>query len=162
MRLELVEREEGAASTWEHEGIPANKAIKGFGGAVLFSVNPQRTMDALENILGFVRVDENEEYARFRSSGDIGNVVDVPVTRIPLGVGGSAQYTTLRGVPKILKSMRHGEGPYTNMATNQPQSATVNISMPSTSEKQAESCLRLQQIHRDLPKMNQLMHSERN
>lgn len=89
LRLELVEREEGAASTWEHEGIPANKAIKGFGGAVLFSVNPQRTMDALENILGFVKVDENEEYARFRSSGDIGNVVDVPVTRIPLGVGGS-------------------------------------------------------------------------
>ncbi|MET3938896.1 glyoxalase family protein [Paenibacillus sp. PvP094] len=89
LRIELVEREEGAASTWEHEGIPANKAIKGFGGAVLFSVNPLRTMDALENILGFVRVDENEEYVRFRSSGDIGNVVDVPVTRIPLGVGGS-------------------------------------------------------------------------
>lgn len=46
-------------------------------------------MDALEKILGFVRVSENEEYARFRSSGDIGNVVDVPVTRIPLGMGGA-------------------------------------------------------------------------
>ncbi|MCW3795358.1 ring-cleaving dioxygenase [Paenibacillus sp. LS1] len=89
LRLELVEREEGATSTWAHEGIPTDKAIKGFGGAVLFSVNPQRTMDALEKILGFVRVGENEEYARFRSSGDIGNVVDVPVTRIPLGMGGA-------------------------------------------------------------------------
>ncbi|WP_413406553.1 ring-cleaving dioxygenase [Paenibacillus amylolyticus] len=89
LRLELVEREEGATSTWAHEGIPTDKAIKGFGGAVLFSVNPQRTMDALEKILGFVRVSENEEYARFRSSGDIGNVVDVPVTRIPLGMGGA-------------------------------------------------------------------------
>ncbi|WP_339787293.1 ring-cleaving dioxygenase [Paenibacillus sp. FSL R7-0313] len=89
LRLELVEREEGATSTWAHEGIPTDKAIKGFGGAVLFSVNPQRTMDALEKIMGFVRVSENDEYARFRSSGDIGNVVDVPVTRIPLGMGGA-------------------------------------------------------------------------
>ena len=89
LRLELVEREEGAASTWAHEGIPTDKAIKGFGGAVLFSVNPQRTMDALEKIMGFVRVSENEEYARFRSSGDIGNVVDVPVTRMALGMGGA-------------------------------------------------------------------------
>lgn len=89
LRLELVEREEGATSTWAHEGIPTDKAIKGFGGAVLFSVNPQRTMDALEKILGFVRVSENDEYARFRSSGDIGNVVDVPVTRMALGMGGA-------------------------------------------------------------------------
>ncbi|WP_340027900.1 ring-cleaving dioxygenase [Paenibacillus sp. FSL H7-0940] len=89
LRLELVERKEGAISTWAHEGIPTDKAIKGFGGAVLFSVNPQRTMDALEKILGFVRVSENEEYARFRSSGDIGNVVDVPVTRMALGMGGA-------------------------------------------------------------------------
>lgn len=89
LRLELVEREERATSTWAHEGIPTDKAIKGFGGAVLFSVNPQRTMDALEKIMGFVRVSENEEYARFRSSGDIGNVVDVPVTRMALGMGGA-------------------------------------------------------------------------
>ncbi|MEK4362793.1 ring-cleaving dioxygenase [Paenibacillus sp. FSL M8-0212] len=89
LRLELVEREEGTTSTWAHEGIPTDKAIKGFGGAVLFSVNPQRTMDALEKIMGFVRVSENEEYARFRSSGDIGNVVDVPVTRMALGMGGA-------------------------------------------------------------------------
>lgn len=39
--------------------------------------------------MGFVRVSENEEYARFRSSGDIGNVVDVPVTRMALGMGGA-------------------------------------------------------------------------
>ncbi|MGV2963327.1 ring-cleaving dioxygenase [Paenibacillus sp. AGC30] len=89
LRLELVEREEGATSTWAHEGIPTDKAIKGFGGAVLFSVNPQRTMDALEKILGFVRVSENEDYARFQSSGDIGNVVDVPMTRMALGMGGA-------------------------------------------------------------------------
>ncbi|WP_339304807.1 ring-cleaving dioxygenase [Paenibacillus sp. FSL R5-0519] len=89
LRLELVEREEGANSTWAHEGIPTDQAIKGFGGAVLFSVNPQRTMDALEKILGFVRISENEEYVRFRSSGDIGNVVDVPVTRMALGMGGA-------------------------------------------------------------------------
>jgi glyoxalase family protein len=89
LRLELVEREEGANSTWSFGGISVDKAIKGFGGAVLFSVNPQKTMDALESILGFTKVKEDDEYARYRSAGDIGNVIDVPLATMDLGVGGA-------------------------------------------------------------------------
>ncbi|KQY86586.1 ring-cleaving dioxygenase [Paenibacillus sp. Root52] len=89
LRLELVERQEGANSTWTHEGIATDQAIKGFGGAVLFSVNPARTMDALDKILGFNKVGEDQEYVRYQSFGDIGNVIDVPVARMPLGVGGA-------------------------------------------------------------------------
>ncbi|MDR6726457.1 glyoxalase family protein [Paenibacillus amylolyticus] len=89
LRLELVERQEGANSTWAHEGIAPDQAIKGFGGAVLFSVNPARTMDALDKILGFTKVGEDQEYVRYQSFGDIGNVIDVPVDRMPLGVGGA-------------------------------------------------------------------------
>ncbi|MEY8748674.1 ring-cleaving dioxygenase [Paenibacillus tundrae] len=89
LRLELVERQEGANSTWAHEGIATDQAIKGFGGAVLFSVNPARTMDALDKILGFTKVGEDQEYVRYQSFGDIGNVIDVPVARMPLGVGGA-------------------------------------------------------------------------
>ncbi|WP_338541287.1 ring-cleaving dioxygenase [Paenibacillus tundrae] len=89
LRLELVERQEGANSTWAHEGIATDQAIKGFGGAVLFSVNPARTMDALDKILGFTKVGEDQEYVRYQSFGEIGNVIDVPVARMPLGVGGA-------------------------------------------------------------------------
>jgi glyoxalase family protein len=89
LHLELVEREEGENSTWSFGGISADKAIKGFGGAVLFSVKPQKTMHALEHILGFTKVEESAEYARYRSVGDIGNVVDVPLATMDSGVGGA-------------------------------------------------------------------------
>ena len=89
LRLELVERAEGAESQWSFGGIPADRAIKGFGGAVLFSVHPQRTMDALEQLLGLEKVAEDMAYARFRAKGDIGNVIDVPVAAMSRGSDGA-------------------------------------------------------------------------
>ncbi|UUZ84099.1 ring-cleaving dioxygenase [Paenibacillus sp. P26] len=89
LRLELVEREEGPDSQWAFGGIPADKAIKGFGGAVLFSVNPARTMDALERLLGLSKVGEDAGYARFRATGDLGNVIDVPLAAVERGSDGA-------------------------------------------------------------------------
>lgn len=87
--LELVEREEGPNSKWSFGGIPADKAIKGFGGAVLFSVNPKKTMDALERLLGLSKVAEDLSYARYRSTGDLGNVIDVPLAAMNGGSDGA-------------------------------------------------------------------------
>lgn len=89
LRLELVEREEGAESAWSFGGIPPERAIKGFGGAVLFSTNPQKTMQTLERLLGFEKIAEDAEYARLRSSGDIGNIVDVPLAAMDRGRDGA-------------------------------------------------------------------------
>ncbi|CAG7650153.1 ring-cleaving dioxygenase [Paenibacillus allorhizosphaerae] len=89
LRLELVERAEGAQSQWTFGGITSDQAIKGFGGAVLFSVNPQRTMNALEQLLGLEKVAEDTAYARFRSQGDIGNVIDVPLAAMSRGSDGA-------------------------------------------------------------------------
>jgi glyoxalase family protein len=89
LRLELVEREEGASSKWTFDGIPESKAIKGFGGAVLFSMNPQKTMDALQHLLGFKKVAEDAGYARYQSTGTIGNVVDVPLAAVDRGAEGA-------------------------------------------------------------------------
>lgn len=89
LRLELVEREEGADSTWSFDGIPADKAIKGFGGAVLFSVHSERTRQALEDVLGLVKAGEDAGYARFKASGDVGNLIDVPLSDMEWGAGGA-------------------------------------------------------------------------
>ncbi|MCZ8513739.1 ring-cleaving dioxygenase [Paenibacillus filicis] len=89
LRLEIVEREEGRGSGWTFGGIPAAHAIKGFGGAVLFSVNPQKTVDALEHLLGLSKVAEDGEYVRYRSEGDIGNVIDVPLAAVERGSDGA-------------------------------------------------------------------------
>ncbi|TDG00156.1 ring-cleaving dioxygenase [Paenibacillus piri] len=89
LRLELVEREAGRSSEWSFGGVPADKAIKGFGGAVLFSVNPQQTIQVLEKVLGLAKVGEDVGYARYRAEGEIGNLIDVPLAGIGWGDGGA-------------------------------------------------------------------------
>ncbi|PYI53551.1 ring-cleaving dioxygenase [Paenibacillus flagellatus] len=89
MRLELVEREEGPNSGWSFGGVPAEMAIKGFGGAVLYSTNAAQTTGALEHALGLSKVGEENGYARFRATGDRGNVIDVPLRDMEWGRGGA-------------------------------------------------------------------------
>ncbi|GGD66300.1 ring-cleaving dioxygenase [Paenibacillus nasutitermitis] len=89
MRLELVERDEGAPSQWTFGGIPADKAIKGFGGAVLFSTNAAKTMEVLEQVLGLTKSAEDAGYVRYVASGDSGNVIDIPGSSMEWGAGGA-------------------------------------------------------------------------
>ncbi|CAK4823912.1 unnamed protein product [Aphanomyces euteiches] len=87
--LEIVERADGAKSTWSFGGITPNEAIKGFGGAVLFSTNPAKTIDAVENLLGFRKVGEDGTYVRLQSTGEIGNVIDIPLAAVERGSDGA-------------------------------------------------------------------------
>ncbi|SDM64314.1 ring-cleaving dioxygenase [Bacillus sp. OK048] len=90
LHLEIVEREEGENNTWNFGGVTSDVAIKGFGGAILFSSQPNKTADLLENVMGLELLAKEGEFARFRSSADIGNVIDLkltPVGRGQMGVG---------------------------------------------------------------------------
>ncbi|WP_028550590.1 ring-cleaving dioxygenase [Paenibacillus sp. UNC451MF] len=89
LRLEIVEREEGTPSQWSFGGVPADKAIKGFGGAVLFSTAPVQTGNLLEQVMGLQKIGQEGSYARYKATGDLGNVIDVNVTPMPYGAGGA-------------------------------------------------------------------------
>lgn len=89
LRLEIVEREEGPASQWAFGGVPADKAIKGFGGAVLFSTAPARTASVLEQVMGLEKIAEEDGFARFKATGNLGNLIDVNVAPMEPGVGGA-------------------------------------------------------------------------
>lgn len=89
LRLEIVERAEGDNSEWSFGGVPSDKAIKGFGGAVLFSVDSAKTMHTLETIFGMKKIGEDQGYARFQTSADIGNIIDVPIANMEWGAGGA-------------------------------------------------------------------------
>ncbi|THE12726.1 ring-cleaving dioxygenase [Bacillus timonensis] len=89
LHLELVEREEGANSKWEFGDVTSNVAIKGFGGAVLFSSQPEQT-EKLLSVMGLERIGEEGDFLRFKAEGDIGNVIDVkrtPGEKGKMGVG---------------------------------------------------------------------------
>lgn len=58
LKLELVERKEGAENVWTIGDITPSVAIKGFGGATLLSSNPTQTMHLLESIMGLEVIGE--------------------------------------------------------------------------------------------------------
>lgn len=89
LRIELVEREAGPLSTWSFGGVPAGHAIKGFGGAVLYSTAPDKTADTLTRTLGLERIAEGDGYIRYRSTGDLGNIIDLKAAAVPQGGGGT-------------------------------------------------------------------------
>jgi glyoxalase family protein len=90
LHLELVEREEGEASTWNFGGVTSEVAIKGFGGATLLSSQPSKTAELLEKVMGLELIEKEGDLIRFRSTADIGNVIDLkltPIGRGQMGVG---------------------------------------------------------------------------
>ncbi|MBM7564123.1 ring-cleaving dioxygenase [Paenibacillus sacheonensis] len=89
LQLELVEREEGTQSEWSFGGISVEQAIKGFGGAILYSVKPAQTQSTLVDVLGLEKVGEENGLVRYRAAGDIGNVIDVNAEPMPWGAGGA-------------------------------------------------------------------------
>lgn len=89
LQLEIVAREEGPDSKWSFGGVPAEKAIKGFGGAVLYSMAQDKTMHTLEHVLGLERIDEDQGLVRFRAHGDLGNLIDINAEDMARGNGGS-------------------------------------------------------------------------
>src|SRR5699024_1557403 len=75
---------------WTIGEVTPEVAIKGFGGATLFSAQPQQTADVLEKVLGLERIGEEDDHIRFRSTADIGNIIDLKATatgRGQMGVG---------------------------------------------------------------------------
>ncbi|MEH7883714.1 ring-cleaving dioxygenase [Bacillus sp. JJ1609] len=90
LHLEIVERAEGEVNTWTFGGVTPEVAIKGFGGATLLSARPEKTAELLEQVMGLEKVGEEGDFVRYRSTADIGNIIDLkltPVGRGEMGVG---------------------------------------------------------------------------
>ncbi|TBL77266.1 ring-cleaving dioxygenase [Paenibacillus thalictri] len=89
LQLEIVEREQGPMSEWTFGGVPADKAVKGFGGAILLSTAPDKTAHLLERVMGLQKVGQEGAYARYRAAGELGNIIDLNVTPVQYGAGGA-------------------------------------------------------------------------
>lgn len=85
LHLEIVEREQGEGNTWLFGDVTPDVAIKGFGGATLLSKQPEKTAELLEKIMGLDQVGKEGDFIRFRSSSDIGNIIDLKLTTIGAG-----------------------------------------------------------------------------
>ncbi|OAH58547.1 MULTISPECIES: ring-cleaving dioxygenase [Bacillaceae] len=89
LRLEIVERAVGEENEWTFGGVTPDVAIKGFGGATLLSAQPEQTAALLKKVMGLEFIGQEGDLVRFRSSGDIGNVIDIKTTRSGRGQMGT-------------------------------------------------------------------------
>jgi len=80
LHLEIVERDAGELNTWTFGGVSKEVAIKGFGGAILYSARPQETATTLVDVMGLEIVGTEGDYTRFKATADIGNIIDVKMT----------------------------------------------------------------------------------
>lgn len=95
LHLELVERAEGEQNNWTFGGITPEVAIKGFGGATLYSSRPQETAKTLTDVMGLELVATEGDYTRFKAQADIGNVIDL---KMVIGVRGSMGVGTVHHI----------------------------------------------------------------
>lgn len=89
MQIELVERFMGTENSWSTDEIKQEHAIKGFGGATLYSAQPNKTADVLENILGMEFVKQEDDYLRFKTEGSLGNMIDIKLSASVRGLAGA-------------------------------------------------------------------------
>jgi glyoxalase family protein len=89
LRLEIVERAEGQINEWTFGGVTPDVAVKGFGGATLLSAQPEQTIALFDKVMGLELIGQEGDLVRFRSSGDIGNVIEVKTTRSGRGQMGT-------------------------------------------------------------------------
>ncbi|WP_374721144.1 ring-cleaving dioxygenase [Peribacillus tepidiphilus] len=80
LQLEIVEREEGEMNPWSFGGVSPEEAIKGFGGATLYSSRPEQTAELLEQVMGLERIGQEGDYIRFKAADRIGNIIDLKVS----------------------------------------------------------------------------------
>ena len=80
-----LQEKSGEMNTWSIGEVTPEVAIKGFGGAVLHSTHPTQTAETLENVMGLEKIGEEGNIARFRSSAEIGNIIDLDLTPLPRG-----------------------------------------------------------------------------
>ncbi|WP_068618183.1 ring-cleaving dioxygenase [Paenibacillus tuaregi] len=85
LHVELVEREAGETNHWSFGGITPEVAIKGFGGATLLSTHPAETAKLLEKVMGLEFVAQEGDIARYRSTAEIGNIIDLKLSAVERG-----------------------------------------------------------------------------
>ncbi len=85
LHLELVERHQGEPNTWSIGEVTEDVAIKGFGGATLYTANAEKTAELLETVMGFEKIGEEDGLLRLRAASDLGNIIDVKLFQVGTG-----------------------------------------------------------------------------
>ncbi|KAF1679943.1 MULTISPECIES: ring-cleaving dioxygenase [Bacillus] len=86
--LAIMEDVNSGSSEWTPDGISTHEAITGMKGVLLYSYDPQATIQLLTESLGYIKAAQEGQIVRLTSSAAIGGVIDVHLHPEKRGVGG--------------------------------------------------------------------------
>lgn len=86
--LAIMEDEQSGKSGWAPDGISEHEAITGMKGVLLYSYDPQATIQLLTESLGYTKAAVEDQIVRLTSSAAIGGIIDVHLHPEKRGVGG--------------------------------------------------------------------------
>ncbi|WP_339202722.1 ring-cleaving dioxygenase [Bacillus sp. FSL K6-1366] len=86
--LAIMEDAKSGKSEWTPDGITTNEAITGMKGVLLYSYDPQATIQLLMESFGYTKVAEEDQIVRLATSAAVGGVIDVHLYPEKRGVGG--------------------------------------------------------------------------
>ncbi|WP_342507880.1 ring-cleaving dioxygenase [Sporosarcina sp. FSL K6-2383] len=95
LRVELVARAEGEQNNWTFGEVTPEVAIKGFGGATLYSSQPEETAETLTTVMGLELVGTEGDYTRYKAPATIGNIIDL---KMVTGVSGTMGVGTVHHI----------------------------------------------------------------
>lgn len=91
--LAIMEDAKSGKSEWTPDGISQHEAIMGMKGVLLYSYDPQATIQLLTESFGYTKAAEEGQIVRLTSSATIGGVIDVHLHPEKEGWEVMARYT---------------------------------------------------------------------
>lgn len=85
LTIELVEKDWGKANTYAVDDITPETAIQGFAGAILYSHRPSHTVELFNQIFGWHKIAEDDQYIRLQAPGDHKEWLDIGKTSDSFG-----------------------------------------------------------------------------
>jgi glyoxalase family protein len=85
LNIELVEKDWGKENTYTVDDITPETAIQGFAGAILYSHRPDHTVELFDQVFGWHKVDEDDQYIRLQAPGDHKEWLDIRKTADTFG-----------------------------------------------------------------------------
>lgn len=85
LTIELVEKDWGKANTYAVDDITPETAILGFAGAILYSHRPSHTVELFDQIFGWHKIAEDDQYIRLQAPGDHKEWLDIRKTSDSFG-----------------------------------------------------------------------------
>ena len=85
LNIELVEKDWGKENTYTVDDITPETAIQGFAGALLYSHRPDHTVELFDQVFGWHKVNEDDQYIRLQAPGDHKEWLDIRKTADTFG-----------------------------------------------------------------------------